>query len=129
MVSDHIRNGDHIGLILAARITSPHFRVSSATSLPKSAGEPAMAMPPSLASRAFASALARPSLIALFNMLTISAGVPFGAARPYHWLASIPGTSSPSVGRFGSAADRTALVTARPFSLPARMYPIAAGML
>ena len=31
----------HSGLMLAARITLPHFSVSSAMSLPKSAGEPA----------------------------------------------------------------------------------------
>jgi hypothetical protein len=37
------RRGDdqaYSGLMLAARITLPHFSVSSAKSLPKSAGEP-----------------------------------------------------------------------------------------
>ena len=34
------RDCDHSGLMLAARITLPHFSVSSAMSLPKSAGEP-----------------------------------------------------------------------------------------
>src|SRR6266540_776237 len=37
--------------MLAARITLPHFSVSSAMSLPKSAGEPASTMPPRSAMR------------------------------------------------------------------------------
>ena len=37
------RDADYSGLMLAARITLPHFSVSSAMSLPKSAGEPALA--------------------------------------------------------------------------------------
>ena len=40
------------GLMLAARITLPHFSVSSAISFPKSAGESASAAPPRSASRA-----------------------------------------------------------------------------
>jgi len=36
----------HSALMLAARITLPHFSVSSAMSFPKSAGEPASATPP-----------------------------------------------------------------------------------
>jgi hypothetical protein len=44
---------DHSGLMLAARITLPHFSVSSAMNLPKSAGEPGNAIPPRSASRAF----------------------------------------------------------------------------
>ena len=43
---------DHSGLMLAARITLAHFSVSSAMSLPKSAGEPASTVPPRSASRA-----------------------------------------------------------------------------
>jgi hypothetical protein len=39
-------------LMLAARITLPHFSVSSAINLAKSAGEPASTVPPRLASRA-----------------------------------------------------------------------------
>src|SRR5262249_12984308 len=41
------------GLILAARITLPHFSASSLMCLPKSAGEPASAAAPKSASRAF----------------------------------------------------------------------------
>jgi hypothetical protein len=42
----------HSGLMLAARITLPHFSVSSAMSLPKSAGEPTSGVLPRSASRA-----------------------------------------------------------------------------
>jgi hypothetical protein len=41
------------GLMLAARITLPHFSASSLMRLPKSAGEPASAAAPKSASRAF----------------------------------------------------------------------------
>src|SRR5215475_1627028 len=41
---------DHSALMLAARITLRHFSVSSATSLPKSAGEPGSRVPPSSSS-------------------------------------------------------------------------------
>src|SRR5712672_2389531 len=39
----------HSALILAARITLPHFSVSSAISLPKSEGDPASTVPPNSA--------------------------------------------------------------------------------
>src|SRR5262249_41625054 len=62
--------------------TLPHFSVSSAISLPKSAGEPASTVPPKSASRAFILGSARPALISLFSFSTISAGVAFGAPTP-----------------------------------------------
>src|SRR5262249_32708003 len=68
--------------------TLPHFSVSSAISLPKSAGEPASTVPPRSASRVFMLGSARPALISLLSLLTISAGVAFGAPTPYHVLAS-----------------------------------------
>src|SRR5262245_48113167 len=40
----------HSALMLRARMTLPHFSVSSAMSLPKSAGEPASTVPPRSAS-------------------------------------------------------------------------------
>ena len=47
-VTEYLGRGraDHSALMLAARITLPHFSVSSAMSLPKSAGEPASTVPP-----------------------------------------------------------------------------------
>ena len=46
--SGSVRCGEaaHSALMLAARITLPHFSVSSAMNLPKSAGEPENAVPP-----------------------------------------------------------------------------------
>src|SRR5262245_65834157 len=46
-----VRIEPHTGLMLPARITWPHFSVSSAMSLPKSAGEPANTVPSRSASR------------------------------------------------------------------------------
>ena len=75
---------DHSGLMLAARITLAHFSVSSAMSLPKSAGEPASTVPPRSASRALILGSARPALISLLSLSMISAGVFLGAPTPYH---------------------------------------------
>ena len=75
-------------LMLRARMTLPHFSVSSAMSLPKSAGESASTSPPRSASRALSLASARPALISLLSFSTISAGVAFGAPTPYQLLAS-----------------------------------------
>ena len=76
------RTRDHSGLMLAARITLPHFSVSSAMSLPKSAGEPASTVPPKSASRALILGSARPALISLLSLSMISAGVSLGAPMP-----------------------------------------------
>src|SRR5262249_58131890 len=51
------------GLTLAARITLRHFSVSSAISLPKSAGESASTSPPRSTMRAFIRGSARAALI------------------------------------------------------------------
>ena len=51
-------------------------------------GEPGSRIAPSSVKRAFALGSARISLTALLSLLTISGGVPFGAARPYQALAS-----------------------------------------
>src|SRR5262249_29980951 len=69
-------------LMLRARITLPHFSVSSAMSFAKSAGESASASPPRSASRALSLGSARPALISLLSFSTISAGVAFGAPTP-----------------------------------------------
>ena len=63
-------------------ITLAHFSVSSAMNLPKSAGEPASTSPPRSASRALSLGSARPALISLLSLSTISAGVVFGAPMP-----------------------------------------------
>src|SRR5262249_36976736 len=81
-------DADHSALMLAARITLPHFSVSSAMNLPKSAGEPGSTVPPRSARRTFSLGSARPALISLLSLLTISAGVAFGAPMPAQTLAS-----------------------------------------
>src|SRR5262247_959493 len=85
---EYLDGPDHSGLMLRARMTLPHFSVSSAMSLPKSGGESASTSPPRSASRVFMLGSARPALISLLSFSTISAGVAFGAPTPYHWLAS-----------------------------------------
>src|SRR5262249_53420634 len=79
---------DHSGLMPADLITLAHFSVSSAISLLKSAGEPASPVPPRSASRALMLGSARPALISLLSLSTISAGVFLGAPIPYQTLAS-----------------------------------------
>ena len=74
--------GAHSGLMPADLTTLPHFSVSSAMSLPKSAGEPASAVPPRSASRALILGSARPALISLLSLSMISAGVFLGAPTP-----------------------------------------------
>src|SRR5215203_5255145 len=65
----------HFALIFAALITLPHFSVSSAMSLPKSAGEPAITVPPRSLSCVLILGSARPALISLLSLSTISVGV------------------------------------------------------
>jgi hypothetical protein len=88
----HSRNGimeyRHSSLMFAARITLPHFSVSSVMSLPKSAGESASTAPPRSASRAFILGSARAALISLLSLSITSTGVFLGAPMPYHTLAS-----------------------------------------
>src|ERR1700688_178068 len=44
---------------------------------------------------------------------TVARGVPAGANRPCHAVASYPGSVSPMVGRFGALAARCGVLTAR----------------
>src|SRR5262245_29827296 len=69
-------------------ITFAHLSVSSATTLPKSAGLPAMIMPPSSASLALIFGSASPALISLLSLSMISGGVPLGTPMPKNALAS-----------------------------------------
>src|SRR5215472_1640167 len=73
---------DQSALMPANLITLAHFSVSSAISLPKSAGVPGRTAPPKSASRAFILGLARPALISLLSLSAISAGVALGAPMP-----------------------------------------------
>src|SRR5215472_18420668 len=107
------------GLMLATRITLPHFFVSSAMSLAKSAGEPASAATPRLANRACNLGSAMVALTSLFSRSMTSAGVPFGAPMPYQ-----PGKISLTAGTSGSACERVVVVTAKARSLASLIYPI-----
>src|SRR5262245_54536028 len=78
----------HSGLIPANLITLPHFSVSSAMNLPKSAEELANTVAPRSAIRAFIRGSARPALISLLSLSMISAGVFLGMPTPYQLLAS-----------------------------------------
>src|SRR6516162_2146091 len=77
---EYRRRAEHYSaLMLADLITLPHFSVSSAMSLPKSAGDIGIGTPPRSA---------RPALIASLSLSTISAGVFLGTPTPYQKLAS-----------------------------------------
>src|SRR5262249_41911819 len=58
---------DHSALMLVNFTTWRHFAVSSAISLPKSAGEPESTVPPRSASRTFMLGSARPALISVLS--------------------------------------------------------------
>src|SRR5262249_38440101 len=76
------------GLMLAARITLPHFSVSAARSRSNSAGEPASTVPPRSTKRALILGSASAALISLLSLSTISAGVFLGAPMPNSEIAS-----------------------------------------
>ena len=78
----------HVTLAPENFTTLPHFSVSSATSLPKSLAEPGSIEAPSSRKRAFVFGSARIALTSRLSFSMISAGVPFGAPRPYHEVAS-----------------------------------------
>src|SRR5689334_16087496 len=61
--------------MLTAWITLAHFSVSSAMSIPSSAGEPASTAPPNSTSCALILVSARPALISLLSFSMISAAV------------------------------------------------------
>src|SRR5215510_14750899 len=117
------------GLMPANLTTLAHFSVSSAISLPKSAGGPGSGVPPRSANRAFVRGSARIALISLLSRSMISDGVALGALMPKKALASYPGTNSPTAGTPGSASERIAVVTASARSLPALICSIEDGRL
>src|SRR5262245_15516648 len=72
----------HCTLIVAARIPLRRFSVSSATTLPKSAGDPVLMRNPRSSYFALISGRARDALISLLSTSTISAGIFLGPATP-----------------------------------------------
>src|SRR5215472_999082 len=77
-----LRCADHSGLMLAARITLPHFSVSAAMKFANSAGELANTGEPKSAIRAPIFGSARATLIFLLSLSTISVGVFLGVPTP-----------------------------------------------
>src|SRR5215831_596017 len=71
--------------MLAARITLPHFSVSSAISLPKSGGEPDNAVPPRSTRRALILGSARPALISLLSSPRTSSSASSGVISLMSW--------------------------------------------
>jgi hypothetical protein len=78
----------HSTEILANFTTLAHFSVSSANSLPNSAGDMGIGVAPSSVMRAFIFGSASAAPTALLRVSTISGGVPLGAEMPYQTLAS-----------------------------------------
>src|ERR1700690_3287728 len=75
-------------LISAARITLPHFSVSSAMSLPNASGPIGIGSAPRLASFAAMAGWASAAATALASLSITGAGVPLGAPRPNQPAAS-----------------------------------------
>src|SRR5262249_26654738 len=128
MQDDRLSDLDHSALIPANFTTLPHFSVSSAMSVAKSAGEPVITVPPRSAIRLPICGSARAALISLLSLSTISAGVALGAPTPSQVLASKPGRTSPTVGISGNTCERVAVVTAKGRSLPALICSIDDGI-
>ena len=98
---------------------------------PNSAGVLPPGMAPCESSRSFSAGAPSALADSCWTRLTISAGVPAGASRPNHELASKPltGPASAIVGTSGKAALRSPLVTASAISLPALTCGSADGRL
>ena len=82
MQSKPIAERSYSALMPANLITLAHVSISSAMTLPKSAGEPTSTAVPSSVSYAFILGSAKPALISLFSVAMISSGVPIGAPMP-----------------------------------------------
>src|SRR5215471_7430739 len=119
----------HSGLMLAVRMTLPHFSVSSAMCFPKSAGVPPRITPLNSWKRTLILGSARAALLSLLSLSIISVGVFLGAAMPIHALDSKPDSISPKAGTSGRTSERVAVVTARGRNAPDLMYSIDAGKL
>src|SRR5580700_3657203 len=76
------------GLRSANLTTLPHFAISAAMKLPKSAGEPVITMAPKSASLPLSAGSASTALVSRLSLSMISAGVPVGAPMPAQDTAS-----------------------------------------
>src|SRR5580704_1026143 len=76
------------GLRFANLTTLPHFSISAAMKLPKSAGEPVITMAPNSASLPLSTESVSAALVSWLSLSMISAGVPVGAPMPAQDTAS-----------------------------------------
>ena len=99
--------------------------------LANSAGVLPLGIAPCASSRSFIAGVASAFAVSCWTRLTMSIGVPAGASRPNHELASKPfrRPASATVGTPGSACEVCELVTANAFSLPDLMCGMAEGRL
>ena len=85
---------------------------------------------PSAMSFARTSGVFRILVTSAFHFAIMAAGVPAGAKSPYHVEMSKPGRpASAIVGNSGTSVDRSAVVTASAFNLPALTWAIALARL
>src|SRR5262245_6559051 len=91
----------HSALILAPRITRPHFTVSSAMNLSNSADDIGVTSAPSSAKRSLSLGSPSAPLISLLSLAMISAGVFLGTPTPDQEVTSKPGTKSAMSGTSG----------------------------
>src|SRR5204862_454997 len=78
----------HSALMLATRITWPHFSVSSAIIFAKSSGAPPIGVPLNSAIRTLIFASSSTTFTSLLTREVIPVGTPLGATSPIHALAS-----------------------------------------
>src|SRR5215813_7358542 len=111
----------HSSLMWADAITLPHNRVSSAKNRVASAREPIIGSKVSLARRSATSGLLRASTTSRLILSASAAGVAGGATSANQVTERKPGSpDSASVGTSGTTGERSALPTARIFTLPLR---------
>ena len=119
---------DHSGLMPANLTTLPHFSVSSAMSLPKSAGEPGSTVPPRSASRALILGSARAGVDLLVELVDDLGGRVLGRAdadSSARLVARHEFADGRDVRQRRPSASRVVTASAR--SLPALMCSIDAA--
>src|SRR5262245_36198469 len=95
---------DYSILIFAARITSPHFLISSRCSTASSSALLPIRSRPSEAARSATSGRRSASATSWLRRETIAAGVPARTTMPYQFTTTKPGSVSFAAGTSGRAA-------------------------
>src|SRR6266516_4891083 len=117
-------------LILASRMTGPHLSISDFRKAASSAGVEPFGVAPSSSNRDLTGAWASAALVSALILAMTSCGVLAGTKKPNHENTSKPGKpDSAMVGRSGTTATRSLVVTASPRKLPAFTCSSTVGML